>query len=197
MSTSSSSSGEGPASMNPWRWYSRLAGRLLRFTDSTSRLPGCSVRTHASTRRTASSPTPRPRAAGATQSEMSSTSAAFLAAVALTMPIGSPSSVSTRFKATFSSRPRHRSSLSPAPLQSARVDPNAAGDSDSAWRRNARQRLNHQDVDHARDYAVGQRVSPRSPRTYISPSRHLAAGSGYPRRLPTRLVYLNVPFSSY
>ncbi len=116
------------------------ASRVVDGLDRQHRgaVPGSSE-AHATTCRTASSPTPRPRAAGAIHSQINSISPSALGARALTMPTGSPSSTSTRFRATSASRARHRASVSAAPLHSASVEPNAPGASRSAARRSSRQ----------------------------------------------------------
>jgi hypothetical protein len=71
--------------------------------------------------------------------EMSSIEPSGPGAVALTIPAGSSFKVSTTLSATEARRPRHLCSVSPSPVHSASVEPNAAGASARAARRDTRQ----------------------------------------------------------
>src|SRR6056297_1622523 len=82
------------------------------------------------------SPTPIPRALGATHIEMSSTDSALLPFIALTCPTGSLSSVAMTFSGTSRTRERQRSSV--ASIHSESPDPKAAGASANALRRSER-----------------------------------------------------------
>ncbi len=67
-----------------------------------------------------------------THIEMSSIAPSRLGAGALIIPAGLSSNVSTTLSATAARRVRHRCSVSPAPVHSDSVEPNAAGASASA-----------------------------------------------------------------
>ena len=101
---SAASSGDAPASRKPCRAYNRVAGPLLVRTDNTTSSPGWTSAAQATTSRTAASPTPRPRAAGATQSEMSSTAPSPFG-TADTIPAGRHSSSSTRLSGAAAAPP--------------------------------------------------------------------------------------------
>ena len=89
---------------------------------------------------TRASPTPRPRANGATHIEISSRTSGSFEGTPLAIPTGAPSSSATRLiEPASSSRARQRSSRSPSPCQSASREPNAAGSVARAARRRARQ----------------------------------------------------------